>query len=180
MKKKLLLAVTTMLMIALVGCGKEKTEKYEMETDTGKVTVEVKEDGDVSITEEIDEAPEFVYEEGTIPLGTYVRSDGSMKIVFSENELYENYFKIGEHFGQYDYDLDTKIYTLKTIVPNYIFTAYIDEEDNYNLIITNWYVSKIKGAAKDIEHYEDFIDIDNDVYDKTHSRLDIQEVYIRQ
>ena len=180
MKKKLLLAVTTMLMIALVACGKEKTEMYEMETDTGKVTVEVKEDGDISITEEIDEAPEFVYEEGTIPLGTYVRSGGSVKLVFSENEQIENYCKIGDYSGQYEYDLETKTYTLKSIVPNYILTAYIDEQDNYNLIITNWYVSKIKGYAKDIEHYEDFIDIDNDVYDKTHSRLDIQEVYIRQ
>lgn len=170
MKKKLLLAVTTMLMIALVGCGKEKTEKYEMETDTGKVTVEVKEDGDISITEEIDKAPEFVYEEGTIPLGTYIRDDGVVKLNFTEKGF--SWVNKNEA-GQYEYDSESKIYTLKTNSPTAQITAYIDEENDYNLIVTNWYLAKYA-----LPHDE--LDVENGVYDKTNSRLDIQEVFIRQ
>ncbi len=172
MKKRLLIAVTTMLMIALVGCGKEKTEKYEMETDSGKVTVEVTEDGDVSITEEIDKAPEFVYEEGTIPLGTYVREDGAVTLSFTEEGF--RWVNVNKA-GQYEYDLETKIYTLKTAAPRAQITAYIDEENDYNLVVTNWYLATDvdeRGIGK--------IDVDNEVFDKTNSRLDIQEVFIRQ
>ena len=172
MKKRLLIAATMMLMIALVGCGKEKTEKYEMETDTGKVTVEVKEDGDVSITEEIDEAPEFVYEEGTIPLGTYVREDGAVTLSFTEEGF--RWVNVNKA-GQYEYDSETKIYTLKTAAPRAQITAYIDEEDNYNLVVTKWYTAK----NLDERGIGD-LDVDNEVYDKTNSRLDIQEVFIRQ
>ncbi len=172
MKKRLLIVATTMLMIALVGCGKEKTEKYEMETDTGKVTVEVKEDGDISITEEIDEAPEFVYEEGTIPLGTYVREDGAVKLNFTEEGF--SWVNINMN-GQYEYDSETKIYVLKTIAPRAQITAYIDEENNYNLIVTNWYLAKSVDSRGIGE-----LDVDNGIYDKTNSRLDIHEVFIRQ
>lgn len=180
MKKRLMIVATMMLMIALVACGKEKTEKYEMETDSGKVTVEVKEDGDISITEEIDKAPEFVYEEGTIPLGTYVREDGKVKITFSENAYMENYFEWSRYYGQYEYDPETKIYTIKTTAPNTIFTAYIDEEDNYNLVITNSYRAVKEGKVKDNDHYEDFLDIENGLYMEGASHIDIHDIYIRQ
>lgn len=75
MKKRLLLTVITVLMITLVGCGKEKTEKFEMETDTGKVTLEVTESGDINITEETNETVDDV--EASVPTELVIEYDYS-------------------------------------------------------------------------------------------------------
>ena len=187
MKKKLYVLLGAAMLIALVGCGKEKkTEKYEIETSDGKVTIEVTEEK----KEEESTLAEVVYEEGKVPYGKYVYEPSKyLNFVDEGGTNSGGIYSLRVKNEGYEYNYETKMYTIKYTggYANavYIMNFYIDEENNYNIIVKDIYesarlVKEPTATEVNMDDYLNLDDIEKGNYNQERSQVDVNWVYERQ